>query len=48
MHALTGPLASQGMPVNTIEPALTKGGATVTNDDDSQRQGAKHSRRAAR
>ena len=47
MHALTGPLAPHGVTVNTIDPALTKGGATVMNDEDSQRQFAKHSRRVA-
>ena len=48
MHALTGPLASHGVTVNTMDPALTKGGATVTNDEESQPQFANDSRRAAR
>jgi 3-oxoacyl-[acyl-carrier protein] reductase len=47
MHALAGPLVPHGVLVNTIAPALPKGGATVTGSEDSQRQFAKYTRRAA-
>jgi NAD(P)-dependent dehydrogenase (short-subunit alcohol dehydrogenase family) len=47
MHALTGSLVSHGVRVNTIDPALTKGGAAAMNDEDSQWQFAKRSRRVA-
>jgi hypothetical protein len=47
MHALAGPLVPHGVLVNTIAPVLPKGGATVTGSEDSQRQFAKYTRRAA-
>ena len=47
VHTLAGPLVPNGVTVNAIAPALTKGGATVTGDEDSQRQFAKYTRRTA-
>ena len=47
VHTLAGPLVPNGVTVNAIAPALTKGGATVTGGEDSQRQFAKYTRRVA-